>query len=256
MEMDKCHIINIDDQLVAFCKKDLFKSYVKKAINDELFWRDFLNKYDLNEKIDIRLNEKLNDKLPSRVKSQVEKIVPDLIEKEILKYINNQFLTQITREINLQIPAYLNNHQKMNEILLLHSNKLNSQLENSARNIMEKVVNDPSYNELINIHLQNTNNKCDEIIDNITKNTDQRLKKQINNFALDLDQIKEKINIDLFKLKTSLENVNILNKKINNLENANQELKKEISGLKWTNTIINLVTIISSIIGVIIITKQ
>jgi hypothetical protein len=236
---------NIDDQLIAFCQRENFKSYVRQAVNNELFWRDFLNKWNIDDMID----NKLNAKLPKNIKKEVQRIIPNLIEIKILQYITDKFPGQVNKEINNQIPSYLNNNYQMQEILRNHSSELNSQLEICARRILGELVKDPQYQEIMNTHLHEMERKYDNKVGEISLNAAIQISNNDKTFNDELNKMKSKVNNNLLNLKQELEKINSLNKKIDELEINDSINKQKIGNLKWGMGGI-CVVFLSAIVGV------
>ena len=54
-----CNLVNINGQIVAFCKTNDFTNYVRQSINNEMFWRDLLQRYSITDMVQSELNNKL-----------------------------------------------------------------------------------------------------------------------------------------------------------------------------------------------------
>lgn len=218
--------ISVNDRIVNFCQGTNFKTYVRQAINDELFWRDWISKLNLSETIE----NKLNSKLPSQVRDQVEKIIPTIIETKIMNYIIQNFPSQVAREIQTQMPVFLNNNYQMQEILKKHKDELKDELETKTREILNRVVNDPNYHEVTSYHLAAIDAKGGDKIQEIdNKASDQRRTNQ-HVFDEQLAKMQTKVNNDLGNLKNSLDEVKTLKYTITNMQDKHNQ---EMSSIKW-----------------------
>ena len=52
-------VVNLNGQLVAFCKTSDFKTYVRDAINDQMFWTNMLQNYSINNLVQSEIKDKV-----------------------------------------------------------------------------------------------------------------------------------------------------------------------------------------------------
>lgn len=271
---------NFDDKIITFCKQDQFRSYVRQAINDELFFKDILAKLNMNDTIDTKLDKKIpkqvkneldkilpamvetkvESKVPKQVKNELDRILPALVEAKILQYITNQFPAQVMKEISTQLPNYLNNNYAMQQLLNNHQNDLSYALEEKAREIINKIVNDPQYHVITSAHLAAIDEKCNQKINEIQSNASQQLFNNHNNFTTQLSDnsnkfssqlrdMKTAVDVDMANLKQGLNNINQLYNRISMLEAKNTNLESDTSFLKWITSCIGVIAL--GTIGVI-----
>ena len=221
-----CQVFNIDDKLVTFCKGTDFKTYVKQAINDELFWRDIFSRWNLSDSIE----NKLNNKLPLHVKSEVERILPGIFETKFLQFMTYQFPAHVSKEINSQMPLYLNNNHTMQQILDTHKASLKSLLEKSVTEIMDRIVTDPKYNEVVNAHLSSIDAKGIETLKEIMDNAANQLATNNATFNSKLAEMKSKMDTEMSNLRSELSNLSELKNKMEKME---KRYKKDITNLQW-----------------------
>lgn len=219
---------DLDDKIIAFCKNDSFKGYVRKAINDEFFWRDILNKYNINNIV----LEEINKIVPTKVKKEIKNIVPNMVEKELNNFIFNKLSEYVLKEVNNQVPIFLNNNYLMQQILNNHSVNLNQTLEIASRSILDKIVHDPSYHEITKMYLFAIEQKGDKKIAEIDNNFLQSYLDKQNQFENFIKEIKYITGKELEELKNKLNDLNklVLNQtelkiKIKNLEKDNYNIK-------------------------------
>ena len=130
--MTTIELTSIKGAIVTFCATDDFKSYVRRAINDEMFWRDVLQHVQVESKV----NSHLSDKVPGMVKSKVKDMVPGLVA------------TELTNRLPPLLKSYLDDSVSMKNILDEHSGRLNRELEDHARKHLERIVNEDHYHEV------------------------------------------------------------------------------------------------------------
>ncbi|XWV25624.1 putative ORFan [Tupanvirus deep ocean] len=220
-----CHI-NVNDTIVSFCQGNSFKNYVRQAINDEMFWRDLFTNMNLNNNIDNRLTSKL----PDQVKRELERILPDMMRTRYLDYIVNQFPNQVAKEINNQFPSYLNNNYQMQQILDTHKSSLKQQLESTVRDILDRISNDPKYQEVVQAHLQAIDYNGTQKIKEISDNADSQLKNIRNDFNQELYRMKNEVNSNLSNLSSQLSELQNIKNEISNIKDKQRD---DINKIHW-----------------------
>lgn len=123
-----CKTVYVESEIISFCKKELFKQYVREAINNEMFWRDIFD----NFRIETRVDNHLNGKVPKMVKDNVEYLLPGLVAKQLSE----------------QLPTFLRQNAEMQRILGEHSKHLNQELEATARQHLKRIVEEEHYHEV------------------------------------------------------------------------------------------------------------
>lgn len=203
---DSTAVISFNSNLVTFCQGSDFKTYVRQAINDEFFWRDLLGQLKLSETIETKISNKLH-KLPSLVKTELEKTLPDMMQRKFMEYVMNQLPGQITKEMNSQLPTYLNNNYQMQTILEKHKESLSNCLEIKVKEILNRIVNDPTYQEITNTQLSIMDQK-----------TERKLREMEHTFNQDRENIRAILTNDMQTLQQSLAKVDKLQKTLNNIQ--------------------------------------
>jgi hypothetical protein len=118
-----------------FSQKREFTKAVREAVNDELFWRNLLEKYDLSKK--------------------QEKKVKKLVQEQLDQYTNNQIPSHVSKNFSL----FLNNNIALNLILREHEEKLRNELTVKAREILDQITNEEQYQQVTTSCLRNMENR-------------------------------------------------------------------------------------------------
>ena len=219
-------LIEVDNRLATFCTSNDFRVYVKQAINDELFLRDLFSKLNLSE----MLESKLNAKVPRYVKDEVENILPRIFETKMLQYMVSQFPANVSKEINNQLPVYLNNNYQMQQILETHKSSLKILLEKTVNEIMERIVSDPRYNEVVSLHLAAIDRKGEETLREIVNKAANVIQQNQSKYQEQFDMIRSKIDNKLITLETELSKVADLKKKLGDIDD---KYERKVSNLQW-----------------------
>lgn len=196
-------LVNINGHIVAFCKTQDFKTYVRSAINDEMFWRDLFQKYNVQSAV----RDELNNILPGKVKSEADKIVRKQVKEQLDNYTQFQIPCHVAKGLSEQITGFLNNNVQMNQIVVQHSQELNQQLYDNASQILSKVVNEEQYHEVTNLHISVMKQKYDNKLKSIEDSAQRQLNRQDLYFGQKLTSIENQVNE-----KLSL--INLVNTKI------------------------------------------
>ena len=107
--------------------------------------------------------------------------------------------------------AYLSNSMQMNQILANHSHELNNTLEQNAKKIINRLINDPQYHKINKRYFDAFRDKGDDEINNCLEWIKQHYLTSMNNHLIDLN------NLEYIKKQN-----NYLNKKIVELERTNK----------------------------------
>jgi hypothetical protein len=221
--------------------------YVKQVINDEFFWRDLVARLNLSNII----SSELSTTLPNYVKNEVERILPSMIETKFLHYVIEKLPGHVGKEISAQMPSYLNNNTQMQQLFEHHKSSLRLQLESTVKEILDRLVNDPKYQEITNFHLAAINSRSDEKINEISRYAETQRKQQQFKFEQELHQMKLLVNQDMSELKNSLNEVQQLKLEITNVK---EHYANEISNIKWIMA--GASALIITITGVFMVSKN
>ena len=170
-----------EPHIIQFCENGRLQHYISKVVRNENTWNQ------------LRQNEAFRQ-FEIKMKQQNKRTV-DSVKKEI------------SFQLPIQIKNYLDQNIKMKEILDCHAQKLTTILEETSRNILNNIVNDPQYHEINKRYFDNFDKKC-----NI------RLNNQQNDYNLFKTKIKNEIDVDILELKDRLNLLDEQDKKIKSLD--------------------------------------
>lgn len=183
------------------CRSDEFKTTIKTIIDDRMFFQNLFQKYYLAGNI--------NDEIRSQLPRETNKIVTPIIESKLSTFTLTTLPQLVNNQLNVQLPAYLNNHSQMIDILNKHTTNLESKLTDASHKVMVSVVNDKKYNKLSDLHFNEIHRKSDiKLVD---------IQKQIDNQIV---SIKSAVDKDMSDLKSSLNTIDQLHNKVNSLQNT------------------------------------
>ena len=145
------NIISISERDIRdFCQKDVFKQYVRNAVNDEFFWREVFNNYRVGNLVE----SKLSDAIPNRVNGYLNNVLSGLVAKEIIN----------------QLPNIVNSNYQMKQLLAEHSQNLHKSLEEAARKILKQIVNEDQYHEVNQEYFKAFENRTNASIQTFNRN--------------------------------------------------------------------------------------
>ena len=136
-------------------REDRFKQYIKSVVYDELFYRKLFDDNRLSDKIDYKLNSFKSD-----IKLIVQSIVPDLVQSNVKLYLSSN----LAKEINTQMPNYLNNNHQMQQLLNNHQVKLEQALTSKLTELVTTIVNEEQYHTVNKAYFDAFRNKGDNEI--------------------------------------------------------------------------------------------
>jgi len=195
-----------------------FANSVRNVVNDELFWRDIFQKYDVNEKV----RNETNKILPDKVSSEVNKLIPTLVNSQLENYSKYIVPSLVSKSMSEQINNYLDNNNSMNKILELHSCGLNSKLESKADELLTSIVNDEKHHILTNKHIDSSVKKYNEQLEIINNDAKKNLRQNQENFNEELKNISEKVTREISTVSNANNRMDASDKYIKDLENRLQ----------------------------------
>lgn len=120
---------NLESELVSFCQKEIFKGYVRDAVNTQMFWNNFWE----------------HNRIESRVDNHLLSKVPGMVRENVTSNLDSKLAGLIATELAKQLPTYLNQNVQMRQILEDHAKLLNQNLETIAHDHLLKIVNEDNY---------------------------------------------------------------------------------------------------------------
>ena len=218
-----CELVNVNGQIVAFCKTSNFTQYVRAAVNDEMFWRDLLHRYNVSSEV----NNEIERTLPHRVSTEAQKIVSQMVGDQLESYTKFQIPSHVSKALADQVTGFLNNHVQMTQLFNEHSQKLNMQLYNSAEGTLKKIVNEPQYHQVTNAHIAAVKSQYEESLRAINTEAGNQLVHNESIFKSQLETMKQNV-------KDEIRTLNETNQKLDDVNKQIEELKKENGSLRWT----------------------
>lgn len=215
----------VNGQIVAFCKTNDFTESVRRAVNDEMFWRDLLQKFSIKDLIQTEVT--------NRVPNEVRNIVPNIVNQQLDNYTRIQIPSHVAKNLAEQITGFLNNHVQMQNILENHSKKLNEDLYVSAKSTLDRLTNEEQYHSVTKSHLENMDKRYNSEIDIFKGISKGLLKSQENTFVDSLESMKNQVNKET--------------ENIRNIDNECKSLRAEITTMKWLAGSLFVVTGVSLI---------
>ena len=189
----------VNGQIVAYCKTPDFTEQVRNAINNEMFWRDILQRYSVSDLV----KQELNSTIPQKVRDEARIIVGSMVQTQLDNYSKINLPAHVSEALSKQLSGFLNDSSRMNQILSEHSNKLNQELASSAATTLARVANEEQYHEVTRAHLGAMTDRFNTVMKDIqTKHTDQ-LNSQDRLFQQKLESIQKQVTDEIKDLKTA-----------------------------------------------------
>jgi hypothetical protein len=134
-----------------YCNTYEFENKVRSIINRENYFKNFLEDYlrtsaiesHVSRVADVTVKEKILSHCNNFVDNELPKIVNKIVEKKLDK----------------KIPEYLDNNNKMKDILEEQTDKLKNNLYEVSEKVMSDIVKEPGYNKMLDLHLKQMQEK-------------------------------------------------------------------------------------------------
>jgi hypothetical protein len=166
---------SIRRELKALFEEATFKTYLMDIIEDKMF----LNKIS-NQLILERFTNHMNQELPNAVKQEAQRIIPHMVKE----YVKDNFSSFISKQLDVRIPRYLDNSNKMQQILETHKMSIQPQLERYVTETINKITSDEMHHEVTCAYLNA-----------IEQKVKQELQNDVNELKKRVDQAEEQTNI-------------------------------------------------------------
>lgn len=198
------------EPFITFCQTDDFKKYVRTAVNDQIFWNNLIQEMNINTYI----KNEINERVPDKVKIEVNRLVPDKIEKALTQFERYRIPECVSDQLKKQVSDYLNNDYKMQQLMSAHSSKLEEELQNKAKQILDKVTNEEQYHTVTNAHLDNMKNRWERTMNEQVVLNNHLCQETIKN-------VHNQVNNELGLAKECIKTVNDLETQVNQLKRDN-----------------------------------
>jgi len=140
--------MNEDDALLHSKK---FHERVTHIVNENEYLRDIIK----NLQIDSKIRESIKYECV-QLGSHVNNLKTDALNSII-----RDLPSQVAHQITLQMPSYLSQNAEMQKILKTHSDELEIELENKARDILKSIVEDPQYHAVNKVYFESLDKKSE-----------------------------------------------------------------------------------------------
>jgi DNA anti-recombination protein RmuC len=240
---------NFKHELVTFCGTQDFKTYVRAAINDELFWRDMFNKMSVNDMV----RRELDNKIPS-IKNDVvnearhiaTNTANNVANDKLNNYSQYQLPGHIAKALQDQVTSYLNNNVQMNQILTNHSQSLNQQLYATAQEILAKLVAEPQFQQIQIAHTHQMTLSFNEFMEKIRISANQQLDANTNQFKVQMSDMQKQVKEELKTISEANRRLDDLSDKlvktINNVHKLEEQNNSLSLSMKLMGTLLLLVS--------------
>jgi hypothetical protein len=216
------------ETFITFCETDNFKKYVRSAISDQLFWNNLLQEMNMSTYI----KNEIADRLPDKVKVEINKIVPDKIEKELNHFSRYRIPECVSEQLKKQMTDYLNNDLKMQQLMTVHSNKLEEELQIKAKQILDRVTNEEQYHVVTNSHIENMKKRFEDQLAEFNRTMDWNIATYNTMLQVLTSNVHDQVDRELLQTRECTNKVNALDEQL-------KQLKKE-NNTHWLFTLISM----------------
>jgi hypothetical protein len=178
-----------------------FKREVRNAVNDQLFWSDMINNHFRRNNLNKKVDDRILEKLPSAVKSNLDNQLPGLI----------------ALQMNKQLPNWLENNRRMQNILDTQLTKVEKRINEITDRRVKEVLSkneDIIGNNLRDIHNQKFIAQMNEM--------KQESRAQMNSLE---SSVKSNVNTTIVSLRSKTDEVLKLRKDIKGMQRDIQSTK-------------------------------
>jgi hypothetical protein len=161
-----------------------FQSAVTNIVRNENFVKDWFRAIGIHHQV----TTEINNQLPG----EITKVATPIVERQV----NSFALFTLPQLVNNQITSHLENSKVMSNILSKHTVQLENKLQATATDILTKVVNEPKFNTLSNMHFAaidtKNNQKLQQFELNINKQFEDVVKPDINVLKNRIDMLEHR----------------------------------------------------------------
>ncbi|ARF08641.1 hypothetical protein Catovirus_1_691 [Catovirus CTV1] len=129
--------------------------------------------------------------MDTQIEKSVKKLTKQIVDKKMQNFITHDLPLQVIKNMNEEVPTYLNNNVQMQNILQHHSNNLNQQLYASASQTLNKLTNEEQYHYVTNSHLTNMNNRFNNKLESFELEFSGRMAKMQEQVNREISYVKE-----------------------------------------------------------------
>jgi hypothetical protein len=216
---------SIQTAFIQFCQEERFKTYVHNAIDNELFWRGILQRYQLDSQVESKMNS-----YKTALKQDIKDSVNIDVNNKLQNYTHNSLPGNITKELQNQVPLFLSNNHQMQNILGSHILQLQNELSSVSRQILDKITNEEKYQTVTASHLNSMSMRYNESVEKQLSENTMKFDKQIilsndlidttlKRIASNADTAMEKVNNFNTTISTLTTKIGILEMKLEKVKN-------------------------------------
>lgn len=139
-----------------YINSDEFSTRVYQIVNQERFWRDLARSFQIESQIRNETEKQLKYALNGNMLLKIQQTARDEVA--------NIIAGKVAREIQQQLPSYLDQNGSMQNILGDHVERVNRSLEQKVSEILKNIVEDPKYHEINKLYFEAFKRNADAAI--------------------------------------------------------------------------------------------
>lgn len=139
-----------------------------------------------NETHKFRIREMASDEIRYLLPKAIDNTVIPKVNSRLQNFVKEDLTRLVNKQLDENVPNYLSNHAIMQAILTRHSQQLDEQLTITANEIMNKIVNDPQHQQLVNLRFSEIDKKNNSKL--------KALEQKVDNKLSDINQLQVKVN--------------------------------------------------------------
>ena len=144
-----------------------------------------------------RIKDMIGRCVPNMVDSRLNNVLPGMVDSSV----SNKLFQQLTRVL----PGYLRDSVSMKEVLQNHSDSLNERLESSAKNHLERIVNEKKYHTVNARYFDAFKQRGDQAITTMEAQHGQNLRSMNGKFDAEVQSFQSKTSaLDAYKRRTTV----------------------------------------------------
>lgn len=218
---------NFSTEIVAFCQKEAFKTYVRNAVNDQMFWRDILQQLQIDNQVKTAL---ANANISGQVQGHLDRAnITQRVREQVDDKLKAQISGLVVTELLKALPNMLRDNAQMQQILGQHSAELTVQLGEVARQHLEQIVNEDQYHQVHQAFFNAVDQRANDAIAQFNQKGNQAIAQMKADCQANLQQFNQQMG----QVGTCLGDVSNLKKDVADLRRQNEKLETEGTVTFW-----------------------
>lgn len=171
----------------------------------------------------------------NNIKSSIKRDLEDKLKRVVIKYVDGKITNftdsiseKVYLEIGREVPKFLDQNGKMQDILKEHKAKVVDVLEKVVRENLNRICNEDQYHEITNSYTNAIINKGDNAVREIYSRANEQQWDQQNRFNEAISSMQNQVDGTTTRLKSELEQLEVIKRRVANLENSNSFLNKTV----------------------------